>query len=824
MPSTLGDTRRVGPYEIIETLGQGAMGEVFVARDSRLSRNVAIKIISDETSDPGRRKRFIQEARSASALNHPNIVTVHDFGTADGISYIVSELVEGESLRTVLRRGSLSFRKLLDLAVQIADALAAAHEAGIVHRDLKPENIMITAGGRVKLLDFGLAKPLTGSNPESTVDENLTEPGFVVGTVAYMSPEQARGSVATIQSDQLSFGVILHEMATGNHPFKRETPMETLLAIANFQRPPFTPGPVSFRMLVERTLSVVPEKRYAHTTEIAERLRKIQHDLPEDQASAPASIRWWRYISPRMVTYALAGLALLVFGVFVAARSLTSTVGDAPEPRFAPFATESEVIEDPAWSPKGHVVAYAAEIEGTRQICVRSEHATSFAQVTTSTDDCSHPFWSTDGSRLYYLSRGALWSVSSTGGTPERIQENVQGAAVSPAGQLAIVRDGSVLISGKRLPFGSGVQAVGFSPDGSQVAASSAAALWTMRVGGGTARRLFAQLPSFNGFSWMPDSRRMVISSGHLWLGDTAKDTLRHITSGTGSERMPAVSPEGASISFAAVSAHSGIVFGDLEKGAAPVPSVAAFDETWPAWAPGRQDYAYVARNENNHDVRLRVPGSPWERTIATVPSVSQLAFGPTALSLASVQSGSIVITPLSGSASFKLASSNEAQSAPAWSPDGNWLAYFTTQNGRHVLARSLVGSTKSGPTVIREIYGNSLAWSPDNDWIACGGCGPGVELVSPDGSKCMNAGTGDWRELTWVSGKHMLAGVKRLPSGLTIATLNLETGEESNRLPLPGVHSVKGLTVAPDGRTVVTSTTHYESRLWMLSGFGRGQ
>ena len=162
----LGEADRVGPYEILAAIGQGAMGAVYLAKDSRLSRRVAIKVISAEAElDLSRRRRFVQEARAASALNHPNIVTVHDFGTENGLSYIVTELVEGESLRKAISRGAVGLRKLAELAIQIADALAAAHEAGIVHRDLKPENIMITPAGRVKLLDFGLAKPLTSGAP-----------------------------------------------------------------------------------------------------------------------------------------------------------------------------------------------------------------------------------------------------------------------------------------------------------------------------------------------------------------------------------------------------------------------------------------------------------------------------------------------------------------------------------------------------------------------------------------------------------------------------------------------------------------------------------
>lgn len=301
--SPLGHPDRVGPYEILEPIGQGAMGAVYVARDSRLSRRVAIKVISvEDEADDSRRRRFVQEARAASALNHPNIVTVHDFGTENGLSYIVTELVEGESLRKIISRGAVPTRKLLEIAVQIADALAAAHDADIVHRDLKPENIMITPDGRVKLLDFGLAKPLGPADSEQTSDENATLPGVLLGTVAYMSPEQTRGAPASIQSDQFSLGVILHETATGHHPLRRETPMETLIAIANADRPPFTPGPVAFRPLVDRCLAKDPAARFESTAEIGERLRKIRNQLPEPAPVKAPKPRWWKQVSPRMLS------------------------------------------------------------------------------------------------------------------------------------------------------------------------------------------------------------------------------------------------------------------------------------------------------------------------------------------------------------------------------------------------------------------------------------------------------------------------------------------------------------------------------------------
>ena len=445
MASRLDQASRVGPYEIIENIGQGAMGDVYRARDSRLSRNVAIKVISEAEVDEGRRRRFVQEARAASALNHPNIVTIHDFGTENGLSYIVAELVEGESLRSLINRGAVPLRELLDIAIQIADALAAAHEAGIVHRDLKPENIMITRDGRVKLLDFGLAKPLAGGDPERTLDENATEPGLLLGTVAYMSPEQARGKPATFQADQFSFGVIMHEMATGRHPFRRETPMDTLIAIANFERPPFTPGPVAFRMLVERCLLKDPSQRFATTREVVDRLEKIQRNLPEAPPPQPKAPSWWKRVSPRTVSAVLIGLALFALGAMVASRLLAPRLGDPLEFQFVPFATDSGVEVFPAWSPSGRVVAYSAERNGVLQIYTRAPGALLRTEVTTSDSDCLFPFWAPDGSRLYYISehngRPALWSIIAAGGAPELMLDNVAQAAISPDGKtMAMLR------------------------------------------------------------------------------------------------------------------------------------------------------------------------------------------------------------------------------------------------------------------------------------------------------------------------------------------------------------------------------------------------
>jgi serine/threonine protein kinase len=250
---------RLGPYQIVAPIGAGAMGEVYRARDRRLDREVALKILSHDTgSGAALHRRFQSEARAASALNHPNILTVHDVGAQDGRSYIVSGLVYGEPLRKLIRRGPLRLPQLLDIAVQIADGFTAAHQAGIVHRELTPENIMIASAaagqpGRVKILDFGLAKPAGDADPDATLGGG-TEPGLIVGTVSYMSPEQARGGVVDFRSDQFAFGAILYEMATNERAFLRDSPIQTLLAITTEEPPLPRNLPPPLRWVVERCL------------------------------------------------------------------------------------------------------------------------------------------------------------------------------------------------------------------------------------------------------------------------------------------------------------------------------------------------------------------------------------------------------------------------------------------------------------------------------------------------------------------------------------------------------------------------------------------
>jgi predicted ATPase len=287
----LTDGTMLGPYEIIAPLGTGGMGEVYRARDTRLDRTVAIKILPAAFSaDSDRLHRFEQEARSASGLNHPNIVTIHELGRDGSTHYIAMELVEGKTLRDLIVSGSLPMRKAIEIAAQVAEGLTKAHEAGIAHRDLKPENVMVSQDGFAKILDFGLAKQAPSGSEKDVGNTTVfqTQPGMVLGTVGYMSPEQAGGYPLDFRSDQFSFGLMLYEMVTGKRAFQRDTAAETMVAILREQAAPIAvqnpdvPAPLCWA--IERCLAKEPDKRYVSTRELARELAAIRDRFLEKPA------------------------------------------------------------------------------------------------------------------------------------------------------------------------------------------------------------------------------------------------------------------------------------------------------------------------------------------------------------------------------------------------------------------------------------------------------------------------------------------------------------------------------------------------------------
>ena len=298
---TLNSGTRLGPYEILSALGAGGMGEVYRAKDTRLGREVAIKVLPAElSSDHERLRRFEREARSASTLNHPGIVTIHDIGSSGGVSYIAMELVEGENLDAVIPPGGLPLSRFFEISVPLADALSAAHESGIVHRDLKPGNVMVTREGRVKVLDFGLAKrEVCDSDPDSSSTPtesraNLTGEGQVYGTVAYMSPEQARGAKVDPRSDVFSLGVVLYQMLTGERPFRGASAADLISSILR-DRPPSVTDlradvPPHLGRILRRCLEKDPRDRYQTSRDVYNELRELRAEaLSASSAFSPRS-------------------------------------------------------------------------------------------------------------------------------------------------------------------------------------------------------------------------------------------------------------------------------------------------------------------------------------------------------------------------------------------------------------------------------------------------------------------------------------------------------------------------------------------------------
>ncbi|HEX9147518.1 MAG TPA: protein kinase, partial [Thermoanaerobaculia bacterium] len=430
--------RRLGPYEFLGRLGAGGMGEVYRARDTRLGREVAIKVLPpDFSSDADRLRRFEKEAQAASSLNHPNIVTIYEVERIDSTSFIVMELVEGKTLRELVAQGAMPVRRLLGIAVQIADGLARAHSAGIVHRDLKPENVMVTKEGLVKILDFGLAKLAhpdleSGQEAESPTVSAGTKPGVVMGTVGYMSPEQASGHPVDFRSDQFSFGAVLYEMATGKGPFRRATAAQTLAAIIQDEPDPVAAVnpkvPAPLRWIIERCLAKDPRERYASTEDLARDLGGVRDHLSEVSSSGEAVATLARP-RRRLLWLLLAGSAALVV-IALAAGYLRRAPRQSLPIRSSLTFPEKMVLQHLALSPDGRRLAFTAQ----PSTCAGCSAATSTGgtlwmraldgsapQPIAAGDDVSLPFWSPDNRYLAFFSDGKLKKIDAAGGAIQTI-------------------------------------------------------------------------------------------------------------------------------------------------------------------------------------------------------------------------------------------------------------------------------------------------------------------------------------------------------------------------------------------------------------------
>ena len=509
------------------------MGEVYRARDTRLEREVAIKVLPAElASDTARLKRFEKEARSASALNHPNIVTIYDIGSEGGVSYIAMERVEGATLRELLAGGALPVKRLLPIATQIGEGLSKAHEAGIVHRDLKPENVMVTKDGLVKILDFGLAKltsTMSGSGQGSQLPTMTgTTPGMVVGTVGYMSPEQASGQALDFRSDQFSFGSILYEMATGRRAFQKKTAIDTLAAILNEEPPPIgsvnPQVPAPLRWIAERCLAKDPEARYASTKDLARELAAVGGHVTELSSGATPAV------APRRRTglkLALAAAALVAASLF-AGRSLWKGAS-SPLPSFQRLTFGLGFVDVARFSPDGRTIVYSAHWDGkpphiflTRPEAPESQRLdlpdASLMSVSSRGDlaivsgkaqiGYDGPGW--------WFAGGTLATVPLAGGAPREIAEDVRFAEWAPDGK------GMLIVRGDRIEFPIGKvihegQAVlpRFSPSGERVAFIENSRVHVTDVAG---KELVASHQggpfSVHGLAWSPSGEEVWFNDG----------------------------------------------------------------------------------------------------------------------------------------------------------------------------------------------------------------------------------------------------------------------------------------------------------------------
>jgi len=427
---TLSAGTRLGPYELLSPLGAGGMGEVYRAKDPRLGREVAIKVLpASFSTDADRLRRFEQEAKAAGVLNHPNITAVYDIGTHDGAPYVVQELLEGETLRSELAAGRFPSRKATGYALQIAQGLGAAHDKGIVHRDLKPENLFVTNDGRVKILDFGLAK-LT--EPErSSQATNLptaaaaTEPGVVMGTLGYMSPEQVKGKPADARSDIFAFGAVFHEMLSGKRAFHGESAGETMASILkeepadlSLTNQNVSPG---LERIVRHCLEKNPERRFQSASDIAFALQT----LSEASGSVVAGAR----VSPirRIPGAFLWGAAGLLAGVFAATllpigRRAAPDSSEGRPIRFEVAAPpDQRAVGTLALSPDGSRLAFAMREPGGATMLWTRALADPKAEKLPGTEGAELPFWSPDGRSLGFFASGELKRISISGGPPQPI-------------------------------------------------------------------------------------------------------------------------------------------------------------------------------------------------------------------------------------------------------------------------------------------------------------------------------------------------------------------------------------------------------------------
>ena len=554
-------------YRLIRMIGRGGMSEVFLAEDERLGRKVAIKFLNSEfRRDPDRMRRFNREARAASALNHPHILTIHDIGENDGVQFIVSEFVDGETLGSRIAKGKLAISEAVDVSIQIASALSASHNAAIVHRDIKPDNVMIRRDGSVKVLDFGLAKEtgalVFNSNGEEarTLDNAPTSPGLILGTPQYMSPEQARGKPLDARTDIFSFGVILFEMVTGKQPFPGASMVDIIAAVIGNDPLPlkkFVDDPPELLVrIVEKALRKNKDDRYGTMDHLLSDLRDLQKEVAGDpfidrstlgekvNDTRPNTIRTFLGESPlrrNLTILFLLGIpaaAMLAWWLYTG-RSDTEPAVAAGSMRMVPIANFSsgtgELVTAASFSPDSRMIAFASTRSGSQEIWVKPVEGGEPIQVTRNGFYNQYPVWSPNGNDIAFFSNrqgnSGIWRTSFAGGEQIQIASGLSSIARlvlwSSHGKIYF-QDGPELFAadektGEKTQVtnlgsaGLKPRIIEVSDDGKNIAyAINESGVWKVKVSdpkGGNSVEVGSSRDQIDQMTWDPNGRSVVYSS-----------------------------------------------------------------------------------------------------------------------------------------------------------------------------------------------------------------------------------------------------------------------------------------------------------------------
>lgn len=734
---TLAAGTRLGPYEILAPLGTGGMGEVYRARDTKLGREVAIKVLPERLSEkPGALARLEREARAIAALSHPNILGIFDFSRHDGVTFAVMELLEGETLRDRLAEGNLPSRKAVEFALQIVRGLAAAHEKGIVHRDLKPENVFITRDGRIKILDFGLAKlreperePAETRSP--TVGQ--TEPGVVMGTVGYMSPEQVRALLVDHRSDIFSFGAILYEMLSGRRAFQGASPAETMTAIAREDPPEVSQinssvSPALDR-LVRRCLEKRPEERFHSAHDLGIALETFSESVSTTLSAASVPTRRIPRIGAPVLGV-LAGFGLVGLLGYLAGYGISRRAPAQRTPRatYEPLTFKSGIETSPSLSPDGKSVAYVSDSSGNADIYlqrVRGRNAINLTQD--SPQDDGQPAFSPEGSEIAFRSErdgGGIFVMGATGESVRRLTNFGFDPAWSPDGKELVVATERVrdplsrysksklwavnAVSGEKRVLGEddAVQP-SCSPHGHRIAywgllrGTGQRDIWTMPaagiVRGGQAVPVTHDVHiDWNPF-WSADGRFLYFVSDRDGTMGLFKVSIEEKTGRVLSEPEPISTASRWSGWFSASRDSRQIVY-------------AAVDE---ASSVEKASFDPLAGKLTGAGLPI-IRGSLLIRNLDISPDGERIVFASRG------RQEDIFVMRSDGTALRQLTNDTFKDRAPRWSPDGQRIGFYSNRGGRY--DAWAIGSDGSGLTQLTTKTSrgaNSLSWSPDGSRIA---------------------------------------------------------------------------------------------------------